>query len=116
MCGAFSTPLPHWTSQEDDREEDVWRVRRGRLGVPQAWPCASGSPAHVCCGPSLLFRLLMLSSGHELELCASASPVLVASSSSIPPPFIYGTDISSWREVANILKWHKGLNENKVFV
>lgn len=74
----------------------------------------------VCRSPSLLFRLLMLSSGRELEHTGKSFlhlPLLHSRPPprSLPPSFIYGTAISFQREVASVTKWQNGLNENKVF-
>lgn len=87
-------------------------MRRGGLGVPQVWPGLSSSLAHSAAGTS---SALVLSSP-ELEhtgksICTHSLP----HAPSLPPPFIYGTAISFWREVASSMKWQKGLNENKVF-
>lgn len=82
--------------------------------------CEQFLGTRVHCRPSLLFRLLMLSPSRELEHtgksflhlpCLHSQPP----SRSLPPSFIYGTAISFRREVASIMKWQKGLNENKVF-
>ena len=119
---ALSMPPPCWAGQPGGCfQGGCSEGDHGRAGgAPAMAMCEGLLGMRVSRGPFLLFCLLMLSSGRELEhagksflhlLCLRLQPL----PRSLPPSFIYGTATSFQREVASITKWQKGLNENKVF-
>lgn len=90
---ALSVPLPRWASQPGGCfQGGCSEGDKGRAGgAPGVAMCEQLLGTRVCQSPSLLFRLLMLSSGRELEHARKAFCICLACTRSLPhaPSHLY---------------------------
>lgn len=116
-CGDRSQHPPRWTCRRGGAHGEDDKGRAG--GAPGVATCEQLLGMCVHLGPSAL-PLTGVIPGRELQHTGKSFLHLPRPRSrppprSLPPSFIYGTAISFQRKVASIVKWQKGLYENKVF-